>query len=78
MERVIEKWQERIGEVVLGAAKDRGGTRAKGIKIGGETGIYFIKGEDACPNPPVIAMEVFLSNGLRILFFSSIGDLRSY
>ncbi len=59
MERVIEKWQEGIGEVVLGAAKDRGGTRAKSIKVGGETGIYFIKGEDACPNPPVIAMEVW-------------------
>lgn len=59
MERLIEKWQDRIREVVLGATKDEGGTRARIIKIGGETGICFIKGEDACPNPPVIAMEVW-------------------
>lgn len=59
MEKVIKKWQDNIGEVVLGATKDNGGTRAKTIKIGGETGIYFIKGEDACPNPPVVSMEVW-------------------
>jgi acetyl-CoA decarbonylase/synthase complex subunit delta len=59
MEKVIEKWQDKIGEVVIGSTKDKGGSRAKTIKIGGETGIYFIKDEDACPNPPVIAMEVW-------------------
>ena len=47
MEKVIEKWQDTITEVSIGAA----GTKT--IKIGGETGIYFIKGEDRCPNPPV-------------------------
>jgi len=51
MDRVIEKWQDKISEVVLGSTKT--------IKVGGETGIYFIKGEDACPNPPVVAMEVW-------------------
>ncbi|MBU0758980.1 MAG: acetyl-CoA decarbonylase/synthase complex subunit delta [Candidatus Omnitrophica bacterium] len=59
MERVIEKWQDSISELTLGAAKESGGTRANTVKIGGETGIYFLKGEDACPNPPVIAMEVW-------------------
>lgn len=59
MERVIDKWQDKISEVILGSTKDQGGSRDKTIKIGGETGIYFIKGEDACPNPPVIAMEVW-------------------
>ena len=59
MERVIEKWQDKISEVVLGAAQEQGGSRTKSIRIGGETGIYFIKGEDTCPNPPVIAMEVW-------------------
>lgn len=59
MERLIEKWQEEITEVDLGATKDSGGTRTKSIKIGGETGIYFINGEDKCPNPPIIAMEVW-------------------
>ncbi|MDP2980986.1 MAG: acetyl-CoA decarbonylase/synthase complex subunit delta [Candidatus Omnitrophota bacterium] len=51
MERLIEKWQDKISEVTLGAKKT--------IKIGGETGIYFIDGEDKCPNPPTVAMEVW-------------------
>ncbi|MFC1666638.1 acetyl-CoA decarbonylase/synthase complex subunit delta [Candidatus Omnitrophota bacterium] len=59
MERAIEKWQDKICEVALGASKEEGGSRTGTIKVGGETGIYFIKGEDACPNSPVIAMEVW-------------------
>ena len=59
MERIIEKWQDKICEVVLGSTKADGGSRDKTVRIGGETGIYFIKGEDACPNRPVIAMEVW-------------------
>lgn len=51
MERLIEKWQDKISEVVIGSKKP--------IKIGGETGIYFIDGEDKCPNPPRVAMEVW-------------------
>ncbi|MFH1853760.1 MAG: acetyl-CoA decarbonylase/synthase complex subunit delta [Candidatus Omnitrophota bacterium] len=59
MEKVIERWQDKISEVILGATKEFGGSRAKTVKIGGETGIYFLKGEDACPNLPVVAMEVW-------------------
>ncbi len=59
MEKVIEKWQDKIFEVEIGATKDKGGTRSSTIKIGGETGIYFIKDEDKCPNLPVVAMEVW-------------------
>ncbi len=59
MERVIEKWQDEIFEVKIGATKDKGGTRNNVVKIGGETGIYFIKDEDKCPNLPVVAMEVW-------------------
>ncbi|MCX5687185.1 MAG: acetyl-CoA decarbonylase/synthase complex subunit delta [Candidatus Omnitrophica bacterium] len=51
MERLIEKWQDKINEVVIGSKKP--------IKIGGETGVYFIDGEDKCPNPPKVAMEVW-------------------
>ena len=51
MERLVEKWQDKISEVAIGAKKP--------IKIGGETGIYFIDGEDKCPNPPKVAMEVW-------------------
>jgi len=59
MERIIEKWQDKITEVSLGATKDQGGTRSKPLKIGGETGVYFINGEDKFPNLPVVAMEVW-------------------
>ncbi|MBU1061377.1 MAG: acetyl-CoA decarbonylase/synthase complex subunit delta [Candidatus Omnitrophica bacterium] len=59
MDRVIEKWQDKVSEVVLGATKAEGGSRDKAIKIGGGTGVYFLQGEDACPNLPVIAMEVW-------------------
>ncbi|MBU1006077.1 MAG: acetyl-CoA decarbonylase/synthase complex subunit delta [Candidatus Omnitrophica bacterium] len=59
MDRLIEKWQDKITEVRIGATKEQGGTRGKNITIGGETGIYFIKDEDKCPNPPAIAMEVW-------------------
>ncbi len=74
MEKVIEKWQDKIGEVTFG-----GGNR-KTIKIGGETGIYFIKGEDLCPNPPVVAMEVWdmepqaWAEALRAEFGAALGD----
>ena len=59
MDRLTEKWQDKVTEVTLGATKAEGGTRGKIIKVGGETGIYFIKDEDSCPNPPVVAMEVW-------------------
>jgi len=51
MERLTEKWQDKISEVTIGAKNP--------VKIGGETGIFFIDGEDKCPNPPVVAMEVW-------------------
>ncbi|MFC1621513.1 acetyl-CoA decarbonylase/synthase complex subunit delta, partial [Candidatus Omnitrophota bacterium] len=51
MERLIEKWQDKISEVTLGDVKP--------VKIGGETGVFFIKDEDKCPNPPRVAMEVW-------------------
>ncbi|MFH1478373.1 MAG: acetyl-CoA decarbonylase/synthase complex subunit delta [Candidatus Omnitrophota bacterium] len=59
MDRVMDKWQDRISEVKIGAAKEEGGSRSKTIKVGGETGIFFINDEDKCPNPPVVAMEVW-------------------
>ncbi len=59
MEILIEKWRDKVGEVVIGATPEEGGTRKKIVKVGGETGIPFIKGEDKMPNPLVIAMEVW-------------------
>ncbi|MFA4992283.1 MAG: acetyl-CoA decarbonylase/synthase complex subunit delta [Candidatus Omnitrophota bacterium] len=51
MERMIEKWQDKITEVVIGSKKP--------ARIGGETGVFFIQGEDAAPNPPIVAMDVW-------------------
>lgn len=59
MERLIEKWQDKISEVTIGAQKQEGGTRKNIVKIGGETGVCFIENEDQTPNPPVTAMEVW-------------------
>ncbi len=80
MERVIDKWHDKICEVTLGATKESGGTRGRAIRIGGETGIYFIKDEDKAPNLPVIAMEVWdieppaWPDALKSNFGSAIND----
>ena len=48
----------RVAEVVLGAAKEQGGTRTHTIKVGGESSLPFLHFEGETPNRPVIAMEV--------------------
>ncbi|MFH1406902.1 MAG: CO dehydrogenase/acetyl-CoA synthase subunit delta [Candidatus Omnitrophota bacterium] len=59
MERVIEKWQGKINEVIIGATKENGGTRSRAVKIGGENSLPFLHFEGECPNKPVIAMDVW-------------------
>lgn len=54
----IEKWTGRIGEVVIGATPDEGGTRTKKILLGGENALPFLDFEGELPHPPVIGMEV--------------------
>jgi len=53
-----ERWTGKIGEVVIGATKEDGGTRDRKITIGGATSLPFLDFEGEFPNPPVIAMEV--------------------
>jgi acetyl-CoA decarbonylase/synthase complex subunit delta len=53
-----EKWTGRIGEVVIGATPDEGGTRTKKIVLGGENALPFLNFEGDLPHAPVIAMEV--------------------
>lgn len=53
-----EKWTGRIGEVVLGATSDEGGTRTKKTVLGGENALPFLDFEGELPHPPVIGMEV--------------------
>lgn len=52
---VKEKWTSAINQVVIGATKDQGGTRAKTIAVGGQTTLPFMTFEGQVPNRPVIA-----------------------
>lgn len=58
VEKLKEKYQSRVGEVVLGATREQGGTRSRTITIGGDSTLPFLHFEGEMPNPPVIAMEV--------------------
>jgi acetyl-CoA decarbonylase/synthase complex subunit delta len=53
-----ENWQGRIGEVVLGATSEEGGTRTKKIVLGGENTLPFLDFDGDLPHAPVIGMEV--------------------
>ena len=54
-----EKYRSQIREVVLGATKDEGGTRAHTVKVGGESTLPFLHFEGEMPNRPVVAMEIW-------------------
>jgi acetyl-CoA decarbonylase/synthase complex subunit delta len=54
-----EKYRSQVREVVLGATKDEGGTRAQTVKVGGETALPFLHFEGKVPNRPVVAMEIW-------------------
>jgi acetyl-CoA decarbonylase/synthase, CODH/ACS complex subunit delta len=53
-----EKWTGKIGVVSLGATADEGGSRARKLVIGGETGMPFLSYEGATVNRPLVAGEV--------------------
>ncbi|MCK4444270.1 MAG: acetyl-CoA decarbonylase/synthase complex subunit delta [Thermoplasmata archaeon] len=54
----VEKWIGKIGEVVIGATSDEGGTRTNKIMLGGESALPFLNFEGELPHAPVIGMEV--------------------
>lgn len=58
MEQVLEKWANKINEVVIGATKEEGGSRSGKVVVGGERSLPFLLGEGPLPNKPVIAFEV--------------------
>ena len=58
MERLKEKWTGKVGEVVIGATKNEGGSRSSTIKIGGQATLPFLFEEGEMPNSPVVAMEI--------------------
>lgn len=56
---LIEKWQEKINTVTIGATSQEGGTRSKVVKVGGESGLPFLFNEADNPNKPIIASEIW-------------------
>jgi acetyl-CoA decarbonylase/synthase complex subunit delta len=56
---LVEEYPGRVREVVLGATKDKGGSRGKTIVIGGETSPAFYLFERVPPHPPIIAVDTF-------------------
>ena len=59
VEILKEKYRSKVGEVVLGATKDQGGTRSHTITIGGESTLPFLHFEGEMANRPVVALEVW-------------------
>ncbi len=55
---VKERYSSKVGEVVLGATSEQGGTRTATVTVGGDSALPFLQFEGQMPNRPVIAMEV--------------------
>jgi acetyl-CoA decarbonylase/synthase complex subunit delta len=58
-ELILEKWQQAVSVVNLGATKEEGGTRCAAIKVGGQAALPFLFPEGAIPYKPVIAFELW-------------------
>jgi len=58
VDKLFERYSDKVGEVVLGATPDEGGTRSCRISIGGDSTLPFLVFEGEMPNRPVIAMEI--------------------
>jgi len=54
-----EKHRSKVGEVVLGATSDQGGTRTHTVTIGGESTLPFLHFEGKMPNKPAVALEIW-------------------
>lgn len=55
---VKERYSSKVGEVVLGATSEQGGTRTATVTVGGDSALPFLHFEGQTQNRPVIAMEV--------------------
>jgi acetyl-CoA decarbonylase/synthase complex subunit delta len=55
---VKERYSSKVGEVVLGATPEQGGTRTATVTVGGDSALPFLHFEGKTTNRPVIAMEV--------------------
>ncbi len=59
MELALEKWQQAVSVINIGATKAEGGTRTHVVKIGGENTLPFLFREGDVPHKPVVAFEVW-------------------
>ncbi|MDQ7094927.1 acetyl-CoA decarbonylase/synthase complex subunit delta [Desulfosporosinus sp. PR] len=55
---VKERYSSKVGEVVLGATPEQGGTRTSTLTVGGDSTLPFLHFEGEMQNRPVIAMEI--------------------
>ncbi|AGA69366.1 CO dehydrogenase/acetyl-CoA synthase delta subunit (corrinoid Fe-S protein) [Desulfitobacterium dichloroeliminans LMG P-21439] len=55
---IKERYQNKVGEVIIGATAAEGGTRTSVIKVGGDAALPFLHFEGKIENRTVIAMEV--------------------
>ena len=55
---IKERNSGKVLEVVLGATKEQGGTRANTVTVGGQTCLPYLHFEGEMPHRPIIAMEV--------------------
>lgn len=53
-----EKWSGRVNTVTIGATRAEGGTRGRGVTIGGQSGIPLLGFDGEMPCPPAIALDV--------------------
>lgn len=53
-----ERYRSKVGEVVLGATKEQGGTRSHTVTVGGESTLPYLHYEGGMPNRPVVVLEI--------------------
>lgn len=53
-----DKWPGSVRTATLGATAADGGTRARVVRVGGQTAMPFMHFEAAAPNKPVVAIEI--------------------
>src|SRR5512136_2431192 len=75
---VSHEWTGTIGQLILGATKDEGGTRSVRYCIGGSQDLPFGPDETPCGRHPLIALEICDDPALwPTLVKEQIGDLAS-
>jgi acetyl-CoA decarbonylase/synthase complex subunit delta len=75
----VEKYNNTIATVKLGATKSEGGTRGKTVTIGGELSPAFYTFENLTPHKPVVTLDVFdmevpLSKAVKMHVKEVVGD----